>query len=523
MIYKNYSHFKYILLNIFGLIYSAENVVMAYIVGTLTNMAINKQYDTVFIVFGKICLILLVVLLSNIIFNYLKADAIMNTNKQLRTKILKGMLSDNEQNSSNLGFLTNDFKLLETNRYESEIQILVNIYTLVLALTYAVYLNWFLTLIFLAGSILPTIISNYFQEPIKRVSKKWAIDNDKYVNNIKYILSGTEIFNLYDKQDNAVKQNKVTVNKLETSLAKMNVKKNNVNAYLNIIAILGTFLLPFSVGVILVIKGYSTLGSLFAIVQLANSFTNPILQILSERNNLATTKNIADKVTKFIIKGKSHEEGTIDQFNELKVNKIELFRQNKKLSQNINLDIKKGEKVAVIGKSGAGKSTLLQFLMYGKYGSAMDAYLNGSSVKLGSFKNLFSYAGQQTLVFPDTLLFNLTLGTKISEDKIMEVCKELKLDSLVQEKGLLYNLGENANQLSGGQIARIGLARALLLKRPIVLLDEVNASLDKETSDAIHHYLLNSDLTILEVIHHYTDKMLGEYDNVIDLNSFSKK
>lgn len=225
MIYKNYSHFKYILLNIFGLIYSAENVVMAYIVGTLTNMAINKQYDTVFIVFGKICLILLVVLLSNIIFNYLKADAIMNTNKQLRTKILKGMLSDNEQNSSNLGFLTNDFKLLETNRYESEIQILVNIYTLVLALTYAVYLNWFLTLIFLAGSILPTIISNYFQEPIKRVSKKWAIDNDKYVNNIKYILSGTEIFNLYDKQDNAVKQNKVTVNKLETSLAKMNVKK----------------------------------------------------------------------------------------------------------------------------------------------------------------------------------------------------------------------------------------------------------------------------------------------------------
>lgn len=225
MIYKNYSHFKYILLNIFGLIYSAENVVMAYIVGTLTNMAINKQYDTVFIVFGKICLILLVVLLSNIIFNYLKADAIMNTNKQLRTKILKGMLSDNEQNSSNLGFLTNDFKLLETNRYESEIQILVNIYTLVLALTYAVYLNWFLTLIFLAGSILPTIISNYFQKPIKRVSKKWAIDNDKYVNNIKYILSGTEIFNLYDKQDNAVKQNKVTVNKLETSLAKMNVKK----------------------------------------------------------------------------------------------------------------------------------------------------------------------------------------------------------------------------------------------------------------------------------------------------------
>lgn len=281
--------------------------------------------------------------------------------------------------------------------------------------------------------------------------------------------------------------------------------------------------MPFSVGVILVIKGYSTLGSLFAIVQLANSFTNPILQILSERNNLATTKNIADKVTKFIIKGKSHEEGTIDQFNELKVNKIELFRQNKKLSQNINLDIKKGEKVAVIGKSGAGKSTLLQFLMYGKYGSATDAYLNGSSVKLGSFKNLFSYAGQQTLVFPDTLLFNLTLGTKISEDKIMEVCKELKLDSLVQEKGLLYNLGENANQLSGGQIARIGLARALLLKRPIILLDEVNASLDKETSDVIHNYLLNSDLTILEVIHHYTDKMLGEYDNVIDLNSFSKK
>lgn len=86
--------------------------------------------------------------------------------------------------------------------------------------------------------------------------------NDKYVNQTKNLLSGTATFNLYDKQDNAVKQNQYKVNQLEEKLAKMNVLNTNTSAFLNAIAIMGTYLLPFAIGIALVIKGQTTLGAL---------------------------------------------------------------------------------------------------------------------------------------------------------------------------------------------------------------------------------------------------------------------
>ncbi|MCT7890300.1 MAG: ATP-binding cassette domain-containing protein, partial [Lactobacillus crispatus] len=116
-----------------------------------------------------------------------------------------------------------------------------------------------------------------------------------------------------------------------------------------------------------------------------------------------------------------------------------------------------------------------------------------------------------------TLWFNLTLGANISREKVSEVCQKLGLDQIIAEKGWDYSLGDNADQLSGGQLARIELARAILADRSILLLDEINASLDKKTSDQIHNYLLNSNLTFIEVIHHYESNELQKYDQVIDL------
>lgn len=144
MIYHNYSHFRFFWLNIFGLIYSTENIIMAYIVGSLTNMAAKRQFVALPSLIGQIIVALMIVLASGLMFNYLKTDAIKQVNVKLRTKVLKGMLLNNREDSSDLGFLTNDFKLLETNRYEAEIQILIYTYTVVLALGYALYLNWLL-------------------------------------------------------------------------------------------------------------------------------------------------------------------------------------------------------------------------------------------------------------------------------------------------------------------------------------------------------------------------------------------
>ena len=382
MIYKYSSHSKFITMIFFGLIASMQQIVMAYMVQTMTNIGTQRNFNNL----PKFLLIavsgFLITFLSSLIFNRLKTGAIQETNTAMRVGILRGMLTQSsDENTDSLGYLTTDFKLLETNRFDAEIEILMQAYMIVLALGYALLVNWLVTLLFLLSSCLPMLVSNLFQKPIQAASENWTKANDKYVNHTKNFLAGSSTLNLYDKQDNAVQKNQVLVNQLESALRKMNLLNLDTSSWINLIASLFTFMMPFLVGIYMVVKGQTTLGALFAIVQLSNSFLNPILTILADRNKLSTTKKIVAKAEKYIAKGK--EKGTLANQNvsDLQVVQLTLNRSNKQLAHDLDLKIKAGQKVAVIGPSGAGKSTLLQFLMTGKFGQADEIVLMASKLK----------------------------------------------------------------------------------------------------------------------------------------------
>lgn len=475
MLFKYSNKFRFVLMIIFGLIASFQNIIMANVVQTLTNIATNKNWDKIAQFLTIIIAALVVTLIASLVFNRLKTSAIKETNTYLRTHILGGMLEESkDENSDSLGFLTNDFKLLETNRFNAQIEIIMQIFSLVLALGYALAVNWLLTLLFLVGSFIPMIVSNVFQKPIQESSEKWTSANSKYVNQTKNFLAGVETLHLYDGQNQAVAKNKQTISKLEQALSNMNLLNLDTNSWINFVGNIVTFLMPFLFGIYLVVKGQTSLGALFAIVQLANLF------ILDDRSKLSTTKKIVEKVNDFLDKETDQENSKVVSLQDLQVEDLILKRDGKQLATGIDLNIKSGKKIAVIGPSGAGKSTLLQFLLYGKYGKAEAIRLNDKRVKAGTFPDLFSYASQAPVIFADSLLFNLTLGKNISREKVEEVCDKLDLNGLIKEKGFDYQLGEAADKLSGGQLARIELARAILMERPVLLLDEINASLDKK-------------------------------------------
>ncbi|WP_167387730.1 ATP-binding cassette domain-containing protein [Apilactobacillus timberlakei] len=522
MILKYYSNVKFLLLNLFGVLGSLQNIVIAFIVGNLTNFAINKSFSNINLLIVCSVLLILVTFSSQLIFNFFKNDLIKTVNISLRTKILHGILVEyNFNTKNNLGLLVNDFKILENDRFESEISIIISLYTLIFALGYSIFLNWFVTSLFIIGSITPMVVSNYFQKPIQESSKTWSDKNSKYLNNTKSLLNGKKSIYMYNTQTEATLSNKSFTKSLEKSLFKMNLLKNNSNDIISTVANLCTFLLPFLIGIYLVIKEKTSLGSLFAIVQLSNSFINPVLTILKERGNLSTTKNILKNVIRYLDNGKKQriDNKYYNDFNIVSFNKINIFRNKKEIIRNLDITIKKHEKIAIVGKSGSGKSTLLEYLIFQKNGNCGFIKLNGEKIINQSIKDLYGYANQEESIFEDTLKFNLTFNNpNISDNDIKEVCNKLNILDIIKEKGLNYNLSSE-NSLSGGQIERINLARTILFKRPILILDEISASLDNETSLKIHDYLLKSNLTVVEVIHHYKSNDLKMYDKVINLDN----
>lgn len=224
MLYKYSNHFKFIAMIITGFIASCSTIISAYMVQTLTNIATQKKWDQV----GNFLIIMitgfLLTFIASLIFNCLKTAAIQETNAYLRTNIFKGMLNtDRDENSDGLGFLTNDFKLLETNRFDAQIEIIMQACALVLALGYALSVNWLVTILFLVGSFVPMLISNFFQKSIQNASENWTKANGQYVNQTKNFLAGSETLSLYNGRENAAKKNQVKVFNLEAALRKMNL------------------------------------------------------------------------------------------------------------------------------------------------------------------------------------------------------------------------------------------------------------------------------------------------------------
>ena len=153
--------------------------------------------------------------------------------------------------------------------------------------------------------------------------------------------------------------------------------------------------------------------------------------------------------------------------------------------------IRKGERIAIVGESGAGKSTVAKLLLnlyqYEK-GMITVADYALADIDLASLREKIAYIPQETFLFSDTIINNLTFGLEHSNMEEVIACAKLaQVHSFVNTLPLRYEtrLDENGSNLSGGQRQRLAIARAMLKKPDILILDEATSNLDAVTEKAI--------------------------------------
>ena len=170
---------------------------------------------------------------------------------------------------------------------------------------------------------------------------------------------------------------------------------------------------------------------------------------------------------------------------------------NKNILSNINLNIKRGEKIALVGYSGAGKTTLLNLLprFYEiKRGRITINDIDIRDLSFGFLRNHFSLVSQDIVLFDDTIKYNICYGqNNINNKQILEACKKANCEGFIKKfpKGINENIGEKGVKLSGGQKQRIAIARAFLKNSPFLLLDEATSSLDSRSEKKIQTSLAN--------------------------------
>lgn len=191
----------------------------------------------------------------------------------------------------------------------------------------------------------------------------------------------------------------------------------------------------------------------------------------------------------------------------LKLNNISKEYDGENVFKNVNLEIRKGEVISIIGKSGSGKSTLLKCMNHLENIDAGEIILNGKNINTIPLSELRQKIG---LVFQDynlfehlTVLENLTIGLLKIKKFSKEKSEKMALN-ILKKIDLMEKKDKYPSELSGGQQQRVAIARTILMKPDIILLDEPTSALDKEMKDSVLELINNlvkEDMTLIVVSH----------------------
>ena len=243
-----------------------------------------------------------------------------------------------------------------------------------------------------------------------------------------------------------------------------------------------------------IIPPAKSLTSSYYYIQKGSAASERVFEVLEAKNTITDDKNAV----------------TINKIEEeIKFN-IPFFKyENTQILNNILFSIKKGEKVALVGKSGSGKSTIADLLarFYDlENGQITIDKINIKKIKIISLRSLMGIVNQESILFNDTIFNNIKIGNiNASEKEVIKAARNANAhDFIVEcEKGYQTNIGNLGEKLSGGQKQRISIARAILKNPEILILDEATSSLDSKSEKLVQDAILKlmKNRTTLVIAH----------------------
>lgn len=273
---------------------------------------------------------------------------------------------------------------------------------------------------------------------------------------------------------------------------------------------------------IFVILDKLPVGSILASSQLMVYITSPLMNFSNTISQIKSSKDICDKLNNIL--EVEEERAVVDdnsdifEFNkEIVFKNINFKSNNKSILSNLNFTIEKNKKYIFIGDSGSGKSSIINALLstIDYTGDILIDGINTRDINQADIYKNISISKQSPYLFYDSIYNNISLDNSYTSKEISDVISNLRLNKLIQDNQDIID-GEAIKNFSGGEKQRIALARSLLKKSPILLLDECTSQLDNDTALQVEDYILSlKEKTIIMVLHRLNKSILEKADYVV--------
>ncbi len=377
-----------------------------------------------------------------------------------------------------------------------------------------IYSSWklaFVGVMVLCVAFLPVFL---IRKRVRETSNENMRIGSSITTNFNETYSGNRVMRAYRLQD---RQISVLVSKIKESFnVSMSLVKRSswMSPMMYLIASIGIAIV-LGYGTQLIIMGQMSTGSFASFVTSLLLLYKPVKSLGGTLTGIQSTFVAMGRVFELFdlypeIKDSENAVEMDDLNNEIEFKDVWFeYVEDRPVLKNINLKIKKGETLAIIGNSGGGKSTLISLLprFYDvKSGAILIDGVNVTDYLIDSLRKNIATVFQDNFLFSGTIRENILMGNyEASEDELERAVKSAHLEEMLAElpDGLDTLLGERGTTLSGGQRQRVAIARAMITNAPIIILDEATSALDNKSEGIVQKALDNliKDKTVLVIAH----------------------
>jgi len=482
----------------------------------------NGEYDFRYI--GIILLILLGMyvissvfsLIMGLVMSGVSQKTVRDLRREIDRKLAKLPLKyfDAHPHGDIMSRVTNDIDTIATTLQQSITQIITAVITILGFIVMMLTISPILTLIIIATLPLYTVTVMLIAKKSQKYFAAQQKELGELSGHVEEMYTGHKIVKVFGREKDAIKKFETINTRLNSAGWKAQFISGIMFPLMNYISNLGYVGISI-VGGIWITRNILGLGDILAFIQYSRSFTMPIIQTANIANIIQSTLACAERVFEILDEEEEVPEKSDAVVLELPKGQVSFehvdfrYQEDVPLINDLNIEVKPGHTIAIVGPTGAGKTTLVNLLMRFYEINAGKISIDGVDIKdfkRSDLHKMFGMVLQDTWLFNGTIIDNIAYGKpEATKEEVLQAAKAAHADHFIRTlpEGYETVLNEEATNISQGQKQLLTIARAILTDPKILILDEATSSVDTRTEVLIQKAMLNlmKDRTSFVIAH----------------------